>query len=277
MVYAWLWPALFCAAAPLLGLAVPKALGLIAACFTAAALVGGLCLFRLLPRGAAGAAEPPPPLLRPGLSLFSLELAQLTLATAPALILGLVADSAAVGGFALAWRIALLANIVISGVAALASPRFAALHDRGDRAGLRRIAALAGGLGFALALPALAAMLALPGPLLGLFGPGFEQAAGVLRLLALGQMVAAACTALPELLGMTGQEASLRRINAAVIVAVLGGVALLAPRWGAEGAALATALALALAGLGAAAVAWRRLDVAPWRDLPGEIRCWKKG
>lgn len=278
MIYSWLWPALFCLTAPLLGLAVPMALKLIALCFTVAMLVGLICLVRVFPRQAPTLfAGPLPPLLWPGLSLFTLELAQLTLTSAPVLILGLVADSAAVGCFALAWRIALLANIVISGVAAMASPRFAALQDQGDRPGLRRAAALSSGLGFALALPVLLAMLALPVPLLGLFGPGFEQAASVLRLLALGQLAAAACTALPELLGMAGQEASLRKINALTIVLATVGVALLAPRWGAEGAALATALALAAAGGGAALAAWHRLGVAPWRDLGRELRCWKRG
>lgn len=269
MIYSWLWPAIFCVAViPLIvtgSLTVTNALLLIAASFTLTAVAGGVLLRRYLrdvPTSAA-AHGPAPGLLKPGLSLFSLELTKLLITSAPAIVLGIVASSRETGLFALAWRLALVINLLISGVTGMAAPRFASLHARHDTPGLERSAAQAIGLVLCLALPVTAAMLIVPGHLLGLFGHGYDDGASALRVLALGQIAAACFTAMPELLGMTAHTRALTRINAASVVVLLAGLALLAPLGGSVGASFAASLAIAVNGAAAAWAAHRLLGVSP--------------
>ncbi|AJC23108.2 lipopolysaccharide biosynthesis protein [Pandoraea pulmonicola] len=269
MIYSWLWPAIFCVAViPLVvtgSLTVTTALLLIAASFTLTAVAGAVLLRRFLhevPRSAV-AHGPAPGLLKPGLSLFSLELTKLLITSAPAIVLGIVASSRETGLFALAWRLALVINLLISGVTGMAAPRFASLHARHDTAGLERSAAQAIGLVLCLALPVTAAMLIVPGHLLGLFGHGYDDGASALRVLALGQIAAACFTAMPELLGMTAHTRALTRINAASVVVLLAGLALLAPLGGSVGASFAASLAIAVNGAAATWAAHRLLGVSP--------------
>ena len=262
MIYSWLWPALFCGLTWLTAGGIAETVLLIAGCFAAAAIVGTALLLCFADPSAPGA--PPPPLLRPGLSLFTLELTQLSVSSAPALILGMVADSGRVGLFALAWRIALLTNVLITGVASMASPTFAGLHAAGDRPGLARAASHAVWLGLGLTVVPVLVMLAAPAFLLGLLGQGFSDGATTLRILAVGQLGAACFTALPELLGMTGHLADLRRVNLAALAVLLAGCALLSPLWSNDGAALAAGLAILVNGVGAALAVRRTLGIVPW-------------
>jgi O-antigen/teichoic acid export membrane protein len=266
MIYSWLWPALFCVAALTRPLAVDTALVLIAASFAIAAVTGIALLLALRESGGEDSGEAVP-LFRPGLSLFTLELSQLCIAGAPAIILGMVTSTDKVGLFALSWRIALLVNVLVSGIASMAAPRFAELHARGESEGLSAAISHAVGLGLGLSVVPVLAMLLAPSFLLGLVGNGFAQGAATLRILALGQFAAACFTALPELLGMTDHLSDLRRINALSVLTLLGGCALLSPILSNDGAALATSAAILVNGAGSARAARRRLGIAPFGRL----------
>lgn len=249
MLYSWGWPALFCAGALLLPIDVTRAVLLIVGATTATALSGLALLWWQLPRGAgAGDAERPvpTPLVPLGFALFTTEIFQLLLSSAPALVLGVVADARAVGLYALAWRVALILNLLVSAIAAMAAPRFAALHARDATAGLRREAEAAIGTVLLLGILPLGLMLAMPERVLGVFGPGFGAGGLTLRILAVGQLIAMSSTALPELIGMTGHALALRRLNALSIASLLVLLAVLAPLWGAAGAAVAIMLTAAI-------------------------------
>jgi O-antigen/teichoic acid export membrane protein len=272
MIYSWLWPAIFCAVAIPLGLtggmSVASALVLIAISFTLTALAGAFLLTRFLadvPIVPAGVAPPagPPRFLKAGLPLFTLEFTKLLITSAPAIVLGIVASSRETGLFALAWRLALVVNLLISGVTGMAAPKFASLFARNDRRGLDKSAAQAAGLVLCLALPAIACMQLIPEHLLRLFGPGFGGGAAALRVLALGQIAAACFTAMPELLGMTAHTSVLYRINVYSVAVLLIGLAVLAPLGGSVGAAAAASLAIAVNGAVAAWAAHRLLGVFP--------------
>ena len=266
MIYSWLWPALFCGVTWLMPSGVANTVLLIAACFAAAAIIGTLLVLRFAARTEPAKPDvPPAPLLRPGLSLFTLELTQLAISSVPVLILGMTADSARVGLFAVAWRVALLTNVLISGVSAMAAPTFAGLHAIGDRAGLAQATRHAVLLALALTAVPVLAMLVAPELLLGFLGDGFSDGATTLRILALGQFGAACFTALPELLGMTGHLADLRRVNMIAMGVLMTSCALLSPFWLNDGAALATSLAILVNGAGAAIAVRRTLGIVPWR------------
>ncbi|WP_321885089.1 oligosaccharide flippase family protein [Paraburkholderia bannensis] len=282
MIYSWLWPAIFCVVAIPLelagGMTVVHALILIAASFALTALVGAVLLKRALaavPAGSASASDAPH-LVKPGLSLFALEFTKLLITSAPAIVLGIVATSRETGLFALAWRLALVVNLLISGVTGMAAPRFASLYARRDLEGLQRSAAQAVGIVLCLALPFTACMLLFPERLLALFGAGYGAGAAALRVLALGQLAAACFTAMPELLGMTAHTSVLYRINFYSVAVLLIGLAVLTPLGGSIGAAAAASLAVAVNGAIAAWAAHRLLGVAPlaalWSKLSARFR-----
>ena len=282
MIYSWLWPAIFCTLAVPLMLAglftVINALVLIAASFALTAVIGLVLLRRFttpLPDG-RGVAPENPHFLAHGLSFFTLELTQLLITSAPSIALGIAASAQQTGLFALAWRIALVNTLLISGVTGMTSPKFAALHARGDLHGLNRSAAQAIGLVLCLALPVTGCMLLFPGHLLAVFGPGYSQGANTLRILAIGQLVAACLTGMPELLGMTAHMAAMRKINAVSLAVLLVGLAVGVPMAGSVGAAIATALAIALNAAAAAWAAHRLLGIVPlatvWCELRAHLR-----
>jgi O-antigen/teichoic acid export membrane protein len=263
IVYTWLWPGIFCILAFLLPLTDVLALAAVAAAMTLAAIVGGIMLWRALPPRPSGPAARPVPLVATGLSLFSLELVQLSISAAPPFVLGIVASTEEVGLYAIAWRVVLVIYMFVSGVASMVSPRFAHLYMLNDTAGLKREAGKA--IGFALALSILPILLVTiePHRILLLFGTHFEPAASTLRILLLGQLAATLTTTTPELLGMTGYAKSLLRINAAALAMLLGGLALFAPRWGADGAAMATTMTMIVNAVGASWMSRRKLGFVP--------------
>ncbi len=295
MVYSWLWPGLFCLLAIAIPLTLDRAMMLIIVAMTLAALIAAVVLWRLLPhsprRGEGGHAphgggnvrpgtsppgrpEPIVPSTTPqavplpmpvraralmalGWSLFTTEIIQLLMAALPALVLGATVSEAAVGAYALAWRVSLIFNLLVVAIAAMASPRYVAHSVRGDGRAMRQTAAQSVGLVLGAGLLPLIA-LAIGAPwILALFGRGFDSGTSVLRLLLLGQLVLMVTATTPELLGMTGHERAMSRANAwsiAIFVPALYGLS----RWlGADGAALATVI-VALINAGAASVLARK-------------------
>jgi O-antigen/teichoic acid export membrane protein len=184
MIYSWLWPALFCLLALPLRLDVERVMLLILCSTTFAALLSFALLWRFMPKsGAAGGETGRPRLIALGWSLFTTEIVQLLVAAMPALVLGMLADQAAVGAYSIAWRLALILNLLVVAVAAMASPRFADQAARGDQEGIRQTASKSVGLVLAAGiLPLVVLWIGAPF-FLSLFGSGFVSGAASLRII----------------------------------------------------------------------------------------------
>ncbi|HTH97688.1 MAG TPA: hypothetical protein VL574_09740 [Stellaceae bacterium] len=276
MIYSWLWPAIFCIVTAATGLTVNGALLLIAASFVATGLLGALLLRRFLsavPRDGERPAQPPR-FLRLGLSLFTLELTQLLITSAPAIVLGIVSTALQTGLFALAWRITLIINLLMSGVAGMAAPKFAELHARDDRRALGLASAQAAGLVLCLSIPMVVVILAVPQYLLSLFGNGYAAGATTLRILAVGQLIGACFTAAPELLGMTDYAIVLRWINTFSLAVLFLSLAILTPLAASAGTAVATSLAIIVNGAAAAWMTYRLLGIFSLAILGRALADW---
>jgi O-antigen/teichoic acid export membrane protein len=148
------------------------------------------------------------------------------------------------------------------------APRFAAMHKQGDLDGVRRVALTSVRLMLLAAAPVVTLMVCFPHWLMWLFGDEFVAGAPLLRILAIGQFINVATGSVGYLLMMTGHEKDMR--NSLLVVApcsILLSLWLI-PLYGAVGAAVATALAIA--GQNLLAVFWvrRRLGfntLAIWR------------
>lgn len=273
MIYSWLWPALFCLLALMVPLDLERALLLVLVATSIAALLSALLLWRYMPRaGTEAGAGSSPRLLGLGWSLFSTDIVQLMISALPALALGMFAGEAAVGAYALAWRLALILNLLVVAIGAMASPRFADQSARGDMAGLQRTARHALALVLLLgALPAL--VLAVGAPwLLPLFGKGFDSGVDTLRLLLVGQLILMATATTPELLGMTGHERAIHRVNSLSILLYLPLLCLLSWTMGANGAAIATVIVSLFNAAGATWLAHKWLHFSPLTALVGGLR-----
>ncbi len=161
------------------------------------------------------------------------------------LMLGAWSTSEDVAYFATAQRTAMLTSFVLFAVNAIAAPKFAAMHAKDDKDGLKRMAIWSVRLLLLAAVPALILMLFVPEWLMSFFGEEFRAASTALMILALGQFVNIATGSVGYLLSMTGHERELR--NNAIISALVGLVLglVLIPSYGLLGATVATAVAVA--------------------------------
>ncbi|MDX2306874.1 MAG: lipopolysaccharide biosynthesis protein [Hyphomicrobium sp.] len=154
-------------------------------------------------------------------------------------------------------------------VASAVANRFSTLNVRGDRAALEAFVKDAVNWTFWPSLAGAAFILALGQPLLSLFGPEFQSGYPVMAVLVVGFMLRSSFGPVETLMNMLGES----RLCAAVLIgAAVFDLLLcfaLVPAYGLMGAAVATAASLAIAALGNAVAAKKRLgiDVAIWRNL----------
>jgi O-antigen/teichoic acid export membrane protein len=162
------------------------------------------------------------------------------------LMLGAWATSADVAIFNAAQRTAALTSFVLVAVNSIAAPKFAALYTTGQKAALKQTALNSTRLMVVVALPPLALMLFFPSWVLSLFGPAFPDGALALQILAIGQFVNVASGSVGYLLAMTGHERILRNIVFVAAASCIGLGLVLVPAYGLLGAAIATAVGMAM-------------------------------
>jgi O-antigen/teichoic acid export membrane protein len=161
------------------------------------------------------------------------------------LLLGALAGPTAAGIFRVSVRGAELVAFGLSSINAAIAPTVARLHALGDRRRVRRLVRLSTLASSLWALPIAIVMIAFGPAILGaMFGQDFVAGATSLTILSIGQLVNAMTGPVGLLLNMTGRERVAARGQAiATIVNVSLGLVLI-PRWGIEGAAIATAASL---------------------------------
>jgi O-antigen/teichoic acid export membrane protein len=135
------------------------------------------------------------------------------------------------------------------------------LHDRGQRAELQQLVRVAARLIFAATLAFTLVVVALGREILDLFGPEFRAGYIALLILCAGSLVNALAGPVGSLMTMTGQQSTAAVILAVNAAANLVLSAILIPRYGVEGAAVATAVTTAGWNLGMAVAAWKRLGL----------------
>jgi len=183
------------------------------------------------------------------------------------LLVGHFLEEDQVGIYRVAFRMAAVVTLVQAAVNSYAAPLFAERHASGDRAGLRAALRQTTLLNVACSVPAFGVLVAVPAWWMGWFGEAFEAGAACLVWLAAGQVVNALCGPVMYLLNMTGHERPAQRI---VWVAALGNLGLnlwAIPRFGIEGAAVATAFSMALWNVAAAVAVKRLLGLSVWDAL----------
>lgn len=209
--------------------------------------VSTLVVRRVRPADAARAA----PVVEGGhwtrVSLSFLFMAGVTMINnqADVLMIGLLSDSAQVGIYAVAARLAALIIFGLTAINAVVAPVIASLYHGGQKADLQRTVILATRWASAFALAVVVGLNGLSGPILGLFGPAFTAGRWALLILSAGYLCNALVGPVGFLMTMTGHH---RQAGIAVGVWATANVVLnlvLIPRFGIEGAATATTVTMA--------------------------------
>ena len=186
----------------------------------------------------------------------------LVLLNSDIVLLGAFVDPDHVGIYFAATRIVNLITFIYFAVAALAVPKFAELHAKGDRACLQAFVHDIIQWIFWPTLAAAVFILLFGKFALGLFGQDFSAGYPLLAILMLGFLARASTGPIEYLLNMTG--------NQNVTAGAYGGAAtlnialnlVLIPRFGLEGAAAATAVSLVFASVWLFIAVRRRLGIS---------------
>ncbi|HEY8193748.1 MAG TPA: lipopolysaccharide biosynthesis protein [Hyphomicrobium sp.] len=204
------------------------------------------------------------------LPLLVISSAELLLQNTDILVVSRFMSPADVGIYFAAGKTMALIMFVHYAVGSAVAHKFASLHARGDKEGLRHFVKDAVNWTFWPSLASALVILALGKPLLSLFGPQFATGYPVMCILVFGFLSRSAMGPAEYLLNMLGEQ----KLCAAVLFgSALLNIALnfiLVPKFGLTGAASATAISLTTAALLNALVVWRRLDIkiAIWKNLP---------
>jgi O-antigen/teichoic acid export membrane protein len=175
------------------------------------------------------------------------------------IISGVYLSATDVAYFSVAQRISMLTSFVLIAINLVAAPRFAASAKLGKTEELRSTSLFCSRMMIIMATPVVVFMYFFAEFLMGLFGEEYIQAAHLLQILIIGQFVNVITGSVGYLLNMTGHEKDMRNVVffSGPLALVLGVV--LTPIYGATGAAIATAIALASQNLLAVYMVKKRL------------------
>lgn len=166
--------------------------------------------------------------------------------------------------FAALKTISLIAFVHFS-ISAVAMPRFAALHARGEAAEIRRFLGRMQIWCFWPSAVAAAVLLVAGKPLLSLFGPAFTAAYPVMFILAAGLLARAAAGPAQNLLAVSGHQDKAAMILLTTFL-LNGGLGLaFIPRFGIEGAAIAISAAFVFEALATILLTRRYFPASPGR------------
>ncbi len=193
-------------------------------------------------RQQAGARE----LLRIGGSMTVANIVLFFRSAIGLLLVGAMMPMQDVGVFHIALRVAALVSLPLFGANAIAAPRFAECHRKGDTRGIEETARIAGVIVASMAIPVALVLLLAPYRVLSIFGPEFTAAAVPLRWLTLGQAANALAGPVGYLLLMTGHEVAFRNFTVGVVATTATLYGLLIPTFGLTGAAIADCAGLVL-------------------------------
>ena len=176
--------------------------------------------------------------------LFLLSLFQEATNQIDLILLGILSDAESAAYFAAATRLASLTTFGLVAVAAVTAPAIASAFHRRDNADLAGLAKLSARLSLVFAVAIAVPLLVFGELALSAFGPSFPSAYPVLAIVLAGSVLNAATGNVANFMLMTGHQRPAAAIMAGALALAATLDLLLIPRFGAVGAAIASAVAL---------------------------------
>jgi len=276
--YNWTIPALLPVYILRQGLLLVLMAGAVAAGFEATALTGYFCLIltmvistayqamairvrvhRVIERGPR--AYRPREWVRGSAPFAVLYGAQHLSSFADVLVLSFFVSPAEIAIYFAATRVIQVVNLVPYAATVGTAHLFSAAYTRGDHDQLQRLCRQVATATLTIAAIALAIILGAGDRLLDMFGHGFDAGYTPLVILAAGVLARVAAGPAEDILNMTGHgDVSASTYLAVVLLNVLLAIILIIP-FGLNGAAVASAISLALRALWLSLAVWRRLAI----------------
>ena len=180
------------------------------------------------------------------------------------LLVGTLGTVAGVGILSVANRINDAASLGSQSVFIASRPLMAQLHDRGDHDELRALYRTTTRWTLTANVPFFLVTALFPATLLQVFGAQFTDGATALVLVAMAQMISAATGTCQGMLDMTGHTRLKLANTIGLTVLLIGGGALMIPRWGVVGAAASTLLAIGTVNIAAVVEVWNLEHLQPY-------------
>jgi O-antigen/teichoic acid export membrane protein len=224
-----------------------------------------LAMRRLRPRATDGVVPvyDAPAWRRVALPLLVIGATEALMNRTGVLMLGWFGDIKGAGIYSLAFSIAFVVVLPRTALNTLFAPAVSSLFIRNEQATLQALVTRAASWTLIAAAGIALVLAVLAGPLLNWFGPSVEDGVTALRILLLGQMLAASAGSQLYVMTMTGHERSAAALLVISAIANAIASAILTRFFGLTGAAVATSLSLVLWNTAMAFFLWRRLQLVP--------------
>ena len=170
--------------------------------------------------------------------------------------LGTLAAASSVGVFAVANNVTLVGHVWLLSIYMAVKPILAQLHDQRDHGRLARLYATSTRWTLSLNVPFFLVLVLYPQAILNVFGASFVAGTTVLVLLAFAELMNAGTGICGPLIDMTGHTRVKLANTILWTVLLIGGDALLIPRWGVVGAATASLIAIGTVNVVTVAEVW---------------------
>ena len=159
-------------------------------------------------------------------------------------MLGMFRSVREVGIYNIALKVAALSNIFFMSVNSIAAPKFAELFSKGDIHALQNTARVSTKLIFLSTLPVVMAIFIYPSFFMALFGKEFIEGSSALLILTFGFFVNTISGPVGHLLQMTKREKEFQYIILCATIINISLNYLLIPRYGINGAAIASTMSV---------------------------------
>lgn len=180
------------------------------------------------------------------------------------LFLGGYQDAEIVGVYSVAVRLAVVGGVILVSFSTIFAPLASDFFNRGQKDRLQSLLQSTNKWVLCLSLPVFAALIIIPGQILGILGSSYVAADVALAILAVGHLVNAAAGPVALLLIMCGRPVVVLISNLVVLAVDIALCLLLIPAYGMEGAALASAVTLILFNVAAMAGVVALLKINPF-------------
>jgi len=185
-------------------------------------------------------------ILKVSIPLMFAQSVQFIMAWTDKLMLGNMMGSEEVGIYFTAFKLSMFASIALMAINSIASPKFAELYGKKDFDGLKKVAHQSSKMIFLATLPLVLVFFAFPEFLLGLFGEEFKVGVKAFVFLSFGKLISSFSGSVGNILQMTGKQVIFMNVLfVGAIVNVLLNFFLI-PKFGINGAALASMISLSM-------------------------------
>jgi O-antigen/teichoic acid export membrane protein len=185
-------------------------------------------------------------ILKVSIPLMFAQSVQFIMAWTDKLMIGNMMGSEEVGIYFTAFKLSMFASIALMAINSIASPKFAELYGKKDFDGLKKVAHQSSKMIFLATLPLVLVFFVFPEFLLGLFGEEFKVGVKAFVFLSFGKLISSLSGSVGNILQMTGKQVIFMNVLfVGAIVNVLLNFFLI-PKFGINGAALASMISLSM-------------------------------